>query len=287
MAARTVNSISRNVHEVRLTYDSRDDDQWFLLCSDIHLDNPKCNTKLFRKHLDQAKERNASVMIFGDLFCAMQGRNDRRGNKASIKPSQLAGAYFDNIANEAAEFLLPYADNIDLITYGNHETAIIRHNELDLIQRLVYQLNSEKKPEDSRVEFGGYSGWVLIKHLRSSSSQSLRLKYHHGAGGGSPVTKGAIQQQRAAAMYDADIIVQGHIHQRQQTSFMRESITSAGVIRQREQVHLRMPTYKDAWADGAFGWEVEKALGPSPLGAWWLRTYYERDLIAFEFLPAM
>jgi len=286
MAERTITAVSRNVHNLHVNFSSRNGEQWVLLASDIHLDNPKCNTKLFRKHLDQAQERNASVMIFGDLFCAMQGRNDRRGSKNSVRPSQLVGAYFDNIANEAAQFLLPYVDNIDLITYGNHETAIIKHNELDLIQRLVYQLNSEKKPEDSRVEFGGYSGWVKILGRRANTQKSLRLKYHHGAGGGSPVTKGAIQQQRAAAMYDADIIVQGHIHQRQVTSFMRESVNQVGKIVQQEQVHLRCPTYKDAWADGAFGWEVEKGMGPSPLGAWWLKLYWDGDTMRFSYEAA-
>ena len=32
-------------------------EQWFLLMSDVHWDNPHCNRDLFHKHLKQARER--------------------------------------------------------------------------------------------------------------------------------------------------------------------------------------------------------------------------------------
>ena len=42
-------------------------EQWVLLTSDVHLDNPLCNRQLYKKHLEQAKERNAPVFDFGFL----------------------------------------------------------------------------------------------------------------------------------------------------------------------------------------------------------------------------
>jgi len=39
-----------------------------LLISDIHWDNPHCDRKLLKKHLDEALEINADVLINGDLF---------------------------------------------------------------------------------------------------------------------------------------------------------------------------------------------------------------------------
>lgn len=56
-------------------------EQWVLLRSDVHHDNPKCDQKLEKKHLDQAKEYNAIIIDNGDLFCAMQGKYDKRASK--------------------------------------------------------------------------------------------------------------------------------------------------------------------------------------------------------------
>jgi UDP-2,3-diacylglucosamine pyrophosphatase LpxH len=56
-----------------------DKDQDVLMISDVHFDNPKCDRKLLKKHLDEAKRRNAKVLINGDLFDLMQGKNDKRG----------------------------------------------------------------------------------------------------------------------------------------------------------------------------------------------------------------
>ena len=44
-----------------------------LLLSDIHWDNPKCDRELLKRHLDQAKEIGADVLLNGDTFCLMQG----------------------------------------------------------------------------------------------------------------------------------------------------------------------------------------------------------------------
>ena len=44
-------------------------EQWVLLRSDVHHDNPKCDQKLEKKHLEQAKEYNAIIIDNGDLFC--------------------------------------------------------------------------------------------------------------------------------------------------------------------------------------------------------------------------
>ena len=279
----TVNPLARNVHEFRMEFDSSTESQWFLLISDVHLDNPKCNRALLLKHLRKAQEREASVMIFGDLLCLMQGRNDRRGSKQALTPKQLTQPYFDAVSEDAYEFLKPFKNEIDLITYGNHETAIIRHNEMDPLKHLTLLLN---QAEGSDVHLGGYGGWCYLKGQSSQTRSSLKMKYHHGSGGSSQVTKGAVSQQRAAATYDADIIVQGHIHQRQVTHHPREKINDAGRVMSYSQVHLRCPTYKDAWADGAFGWEIEKGMGPSPLGGWWLRVYWQDKRLKFEYQVA-
>ena len=62
-----------------------DTKQTFLLLSDLHIDNPKCDRKLLTKVMNQALEKNALILIFGDLFCLMQGKGDPRRSKADIR----------------------------------------------------------------------------------------------------------------------------------------------------------------------------------------------------------
>ena len=71
----------------RVDLDRRGDSrQMFLLLSDLHIDNPKCDRRLLLKVLNEAVERNALILIFGDLFCLMQGKGDPRRSKADIRP---------------------------------------------------------------------------------------------------------------------------------------------------------------------------------------------------------
>lgn len=56
----------------------------YLLISDIHFDNPHCDRALLKRHLDKALDIGATIMIFGDLFCAMQGKYDPRGSKGRM-----------------------------------------------------------------------------------------------------------------------------------------------------------------------------------------------------------
>ena len=77
----------KDIHEITIEGKGRKAwDQWVLLSSDRHWDNPKSNRGLQKRHLELAKERKAIIIDNGDLFCLMQGRYDPRGNKSAIRP---------------------------------------------------------------------------------------------------------------------------------------------------------------------------------------------------------
>ena len=105
---------------------------------------------------------------------------------------------------------------------------------------------------------------------------SKNLKYFHGAGGGGPVTRGVIQTNRQAVyLPDADIVVNGHTHDAWYMPIQRERISDQGIIYQDIQHHIRTTSYKDEYKDGKGGWHVETWRPPKPIGAAWLRFYYE------------
>ena len=181
-------------------------EQWVLLRSDVHHDNPKCDQKLEKKHLDQAKECNALIIDNGDLFCAMQGKYDKRSSKDAMRPEHSQGNYLDALVSTAADFYRPYAKQFVVLGKGNHETAIRSRHETDLTDRLAAEL----RREGSEVLAGGYGGWVKF-NFQWGKCDSRVLYHYHGTGGGGPVTRGTIQTNRIAVFTpDADIVLTGH-----------------------------------------------------------------------------
>ena len=228
------------------------------ILSDLHWDNPHCNRELLKAHLDYCLKEDIPVFINGDMFCLMQGKGDRRGNKSDVRPEHAFNNYFDSIVKTAVEWFTPYAHIIKLIGYGNHETSIIKHQETDIIARFVDLLNYKC---NSNVLTGGYGGWIWFNYQNSNMVKSLKLKYFHGSGGGGVVTKGAINLTRALAMYEADIFTMGHIHENAARTDAKEIMyIKKGVceIRHKYIHNMITGTYKDEYADGSSGWHIER-----------------------------
>jgi UDP-2,3-diacylglucosamine pyrophosphatase LpxH len=277
MSTKKVKELSRNVHYIDVDC-YKQKEHWFLLSSDQHWDNPDSNRDLFEKHLREAQERDAKVFIFGDFFCAMQGKYDKRADKAKVRPEHQTSMYLDSLVDTAANWLMPYRDVIAVIGLGNHETAILKRHETNLIDRLVERLNIGQK---EKVYMGGYGGWLRLCFSRTSTAyKCLNIKYFHGSGGGGPVTKGVIQSQRQAVyLPDADIVVSGHVHEQYLVAYTQERISQKGRVYLTDQWHVRTPTYKDEYKDGSSGWHIETGKPPKPIGAWWLKVTYDREQI--------
>lgn len=279
----TVTANHRNVLTVHLA--GKCGSTWrFLLRSDAHHDNPKCDQKLERKHLEEAKATGAGIIDAGDLFCAMQGKFDKRADKSAIRPENNSGDYLDSLVKTAADFYAPYASQILVLGEGNHESAIRKRHETDLTTRLVERINTAT---GSTIQRGGYSGWVRFLFDRAGWRTSRILHYFHGTGGGGPVTRGVIQTNRLAVFNpDADIVLTGHTHDQWIVPIARQRISEAGVPFHDQQIHVRTPGYKLAWDDAYGGWETEKMLGPKPLGAAWLTFTMRKDRVEMDVTRA-
>ena len=286
---------SRNVFALHVPWDyGQSWEQWFLLCSDRHWDNPHSDREMQARHLKEAVKRNAGIIDVGDFFCFMQGNYDPRKQKNDIRPEHNVDDYIDTVIEDAAEWFAPYAKHFVFVGMGNHEKHILKRLETNPTERLCQALHMKT---GYKVFNGQYGGWVkfLFKRVSKSSSSvmrsaSINLKYHHGYGGGGPVTKGVIQTNRRASFIDADIHVSGHIHEQWQLRTIRESLSERCELLKKDVYHVCLGTYKQDYADGADSWEANRGQPPKPKGAWWLRFYTkkerDKDRIAYQFILA-
>jgi len=266
-----INKLNPDVLEVKYKY-KKGFEAWVLLTADHHWDNPHCDRELLKKHHEQAKEKNALICCFGDLFCAMQGKGDRRGNKSDLREEHKQGNYLDTLVDTAHDWYTPYAHNYLIMSEGNHETGVYKYHETDILQRLVSSINGSEK---SKIEKGKYNGWLYFRfeHEAGGHTKTIKLKYQHGYGGGGPVTKGTIQtNRRAVYLPDANIIVSGHIHERWEMDICRERANTCGTISLDDQRHIQLPTYKEEYLLSA-GYHIETGRPPKPLGGCWLHFY--------------
>ena len=160
--------LGKNIHKLYLDKENNK----VALLSDLHWDNPKCDRELLKKNLDYCLENNIPVHIAGDFFCLMQGRGDRRGNKSDIRPEHNNSRYLDSIVETAVEWFKPYKDILTVIGYGNHETAIIKYQETDLLQRFVDLFNLTYK---ANVYTGGYGGWMIYEFASDRDWETVRM----------------------------------------------------------------------------------------------------------------
>lgn len=263
-------------------------EQWVLFTSDNHYDSIQCNRTLLQNDLEEAKARRAWIFCIGDFFDAMQGRFDPRRSMEELRPEYRRSDYYDFVVKDASDFLAPYAENIVMMGKGNHETSVLKNANTDLLSRLTYDINLK---HGTSILTGGYGGWIRMMFNMSNGENtgprtSVLTKFFHGSGGEAPVTRGAIQTNRQAVyLPDPQIVVNGHSHNAYYIPIERERISNKGMQYYDTQHHLRIPGYKQGYADGTAGWEVERGGVPKPLGSWFVRLTCQDGRIRITPIP--
>lgn len=234
--------------------------------SDIHFDSVKCDLNLLAKHLSLAAETKSPVLIGGDLFDVMQSHDDPRRSLEELQSEYKHDSYLDLVVLDAANFLskfnVPY-----IIGMGNHETAVLRKNNTNLIERLVYALNTSGGEAYSM----GYWGFIrmFFQYEKGEERCSRTLYWHHGSGAAAPVTRGVIDTARQAAyLPDADVVINGHNHQEYVVTLNRIRLTKWGAPYEQYQHFVRTPGYKKAGLvhGDKFGFDIEKMPAPTTRG---------------------
>lgn len=254
------------VTTARIDYSQGNTEHYLFMTSDLHIDSVHCNRDVMFADFEAAKQKGAMIMLFGDIFDAMQGRFDPRRDMDELRPEYRRADYFDYVVQDVARLLKPYAENILLIAKGNHETSVTKNAGISLIDRLIWTMNIENK---TKILQGGYGGWIriLLEKGGNGGRCSVKIKYHHGFGGDAPVTRGVIHTNRQNVyIKDADIIVNGHNHNAYYVPIVSETLSASGEVVFQTTHHIRTPGYKQEYGTGDKGWAVEKGMVPKPIG---------------------
>lgn len=246
-----------------------------MVISDVHWDSKDCDRKLLKKHLNTAVEQDAAIIIIGDFFDLMEGRNDmRRSNTA--RAEHYAPNYLQKVVMDAAEWLQPYAKNIAMISNGNHETSVAKHTQVQTLTWLCYEL----RKQGSQVIEGDYQGFFVVRAVYEYEGKNTyfpyKIFYHHGLWGGI-ISKGTQSVMRFGAVVpDADMIVTGHTHDQWMMLHTRYKLNKAYDVTLEDQIHLKLGTYKNEFKTGN-GFAVEKIGLPKPVGGWMVDFNIERN----------
>jgi hypothetical protein len=273
------------VMTIRMEPDGSNWRQSFLLRNDAHRDNTYNVWDVEKRHLDETKAIGAGILDFGDLCCVMQGRFDKRLDYDQLRPELRVGAkkYLDTVVEFNSDSYLPYAQNWLLMGLGNHEDSIVDKHQTNLTDRIAERLRAQKSP----VRTGGYHGWVrFMFSYHTTKRASYKLWYHHGYGGGGPVTMDVIQTNRQAVyLTNANFVVSGHTHDSFHVTRRRETLRDDGVPVLEDMEFIKNPGYKCEYRSGV-GFANRNGRPPKPLGAHWLTFYRDGDKISYEIKRA-
>ena len=177
------------------------------LASDLHCDDKLFDIDRWRTDAENAKKEGARINLNGDILgLILPGDRKRytRGNDLGDVDDKIGEAV--DIAENA---LVPYADHIDVIGTGNHETAVLKHHSVDATKLLIGFLNRGRK---HTIKHGGYTGFIryVFEHEAGGHSLAYDIYYNHGQGAGE-VTDGMIGLKRRQYIR-ADLIWLGHVH---------------------------------------------------------------------------
>jgi hypothetical protein len=259
-----------------------------MLASDIHYDSILCDVKLFEKHLKLAEQQGSPVIIAGDLFDAMQGRDDPRRSIEELKAEYKVASYYDAIVLDVSKFLQKFKVPYYIIALGNHETSVLRKINTDLVERLCYDLRLHGQPAEAM----GYWGYIrfMFNYKHGGAAISKTLYFHHGKSTSAPVTKGVIQTNRQSVyIHDADFVLNGHNHSAYLMPVQVEKLNQKTMQPYTQSVwFIRTPGYKQSPGDSmqTWGYGAEKHRTPTPRGCMFLDMTYthSNDSVEAEIL---
>ncbi|MEM4203925.1 MAG: hypothetical protein QXS54_07640 [Candidatus Methanomethylicaceae archaeon] len=168
------------------------------LLSDLHVDSAKFNEQGLAAALDGVDY----MMIFGDLADWIFHSDPRYLPENDAAPS--GDAFVTKRIKRVASVLRSLPPKTIFISYGNHETAVVKHFGVDPIEEIAALLGCHS---------GKFAGTVdVIAQTVGGRMARCRIGYHHGRWGGHS-DKGYSGAKRFFDAFEGyDVLAYGHNH---------------------------------------------------------------------------
>lgn len=262
--------------EIKRNYDNA---FYILLRGDAHHDSVDCDRTLEKKHLNLIKEKKGIILDLGDLFDAMQGRADKRGNKSALREELKCANYWNKLVDETAKNYESYAENFAVLLKGNHEQSVVDKFELDITQMLAEKLQAK----GSQCLSCGSVQFVHICFLDGQARHSIVFYLKHGSGGGGAVTRGVIDSARTNSIVEGvDIIARGHTHESWIVETPRLKYSHRSGVSSDNVYHINVPSYKKNYANSN-SWEAGQNHNMKALGAYFIKCFFQPTTDKYDF----
>jgi len=240
-----------------------------LWASDLHVDSRYSDLEAIRRHFEEVRRRSGAILLGGDVFDAMQGRQDPRHSKSQIRPELLRDDYFDILVPWAIETLNLRNIPILAVMPGNHEASVLKKNETDLSGRLARELGC------LRAAYTQFYRLFVMDARGTVKDRRFIIYATHGSGVNAPVTMGIIKTNRRQVAAEADIYLSGHLHQAWVAAQSIEYIKPNGAVGRRTVWHGQAGGYMKASLQGS-GFYSQQEIRPSLCGAICIEIFLER-----------
>lgn len=252
-------------------------DPWFLRpISDAHLGSAACDMAAVKEEINVIKNTpNCFTFLGGDICEAIWVDDSKRFDlDMHVLDPSLHRDYAKKSAARAAELFHPIKDKILFVLTGNHEEEFHRRHHFDISAEIADRL---------KTPYLMYSALVLIKVLAESRENDKRTEYHvrlrahHGSGGGRKHGGKINRVVDMAISHDADIYWMGHVHTPIKTITTRMGITDTGKPVKRDMAFLVNGSFLKTFIPGQAGYAERLDLPSSYMGVMPLKIWHTPD----------
>lgn len=227
--------------------------------SDTHYNSPACDKDKFHKFISEIKRKKGYLLGLGDYLDSVSSSERKALRMMELHDGTtetIEDTYMQDI-DDFVQAIKPLQDRVIGLGGGNHYYQFTSGISSD--QLLCLKL---------RCKYLGVNSIIrLLLRLNKTHALKVDICIHHGRGGGAKRVGTSLNHlQDMATFFDADIILQGHDHDRKVDYINRLGLSSNNILQNRKILLARTGSFLRSYEEGRSSYAVDAGYPPSDLG---------------------